>query len=72
MSVPTRARRRPNDGLPEQPTGTWAFTGLPAVTRSELIVNYLFAPPGFRPNSGLFALIVAFSALIVALLGKST
>ena len=38
MSVPTRVRRRPNDGLPEQPTGTWAFTGLPAVTRSELIV----------------------------------
>ena len=32
----TPAKRR----LPEQPTGTWAFTGLPAVTRSELIVNY--------------------------------
>ena len=35
MSVPTRARRRPNDGLPEQPAGTWAFTGLPAVTFSR-------------------------------------
>ena len=37
MSVPTRARRRPNDGLPEQPAGTWAFTGLKDVARKLLL-----------------------------------